>query len=185
MSLALATPCSTIRIASNPSATPKRLEANPGTSWTTNRHDRSASMVPGGGYSPTPSPYLCLWHWLHPARPYALLPIQAPRPNGWKQTRGRPGLQTDMIGQLQWSQGVVIAQLHRRIYVFGTGYTLLDHTHCFQSKRHAQTAGSKPGDVLDYNRLLAQALHHVSNGLNCIITRSFPDHYFNQTHDVD
>jgi len=35
MSGALATPCSNILIASSPSATPNRLEANPGTSFTT------------------------------------------------------------------------------------------------------------------------------------------------------
>ena len=35
MSSADATPCSTIRIASSPNTTPRRLDANPGESWTT------------------------------------------------------------------------------------------------------------------------------------------------------
>src|SRR2546421_8492863 len=97
----------------------------------------------------------------------------------------KSNVQTHVIREFQRTHRVVVSQFHCRINVFRRSHALLEHTHGFESKGYAETAGSKARHIANDYWLLSQPAADSANNFNRIIAGRFPNDNFNQAHDVD
>src|SRR5258706_10071660 len=91
-------------------------------------------------------------------------------------------VKADEIGQLQWSHGMVHAELHYAIDTFARRYTFVKGENRFIDHRHQHAIRYEPRRVLTIQRSLAQLPSKCLNPLIGLIRRSHPANHFHQFH---
>src|SRR6185503_12492348 len=79
---------------------------------------------------------------------------------------------------------MVVAEFHRSVDILRTRYSLLKHSHRFESQHDAQTTRSKTGNVPDDDRLFPKPLSYSRGDINSLDAGLFANNDFQQSHDM-
>src|SRR6185369_11557534 len=79
---------------------------------------------------------------------------------------------------------MVVTEFHRSVDVLRARYSLLKHSHRFESKHHAQTTRSKAGNVFDDDRLFPKPPSYRRGDVDSRGAGLFANNDFKQSHDM-